>query len=85
MKFPLTHDLGALVALLRERVDATAFLPLTAYTPFYIQYRYHATGRDMPIDRKAALRQAQTLWQHVAQESVRLASQDTSPTRPRQQ
>ena len=83
-KFPLTHDLEALVALLQEQVDATAFLPLTAYTPFYIQYRYHATEVDTTIDRPAALRQAQALWQHVAQESERLAPQDTSPTRPRQ-
>ena len=84
VKFPLTHDLKALVALLQEQADATAFLPLTAYTPFYIQYRYHATGRDLPIDRKAALRQAQALWRHVAQEAERLAPQDTAPTRPRQ-
>ena len=84
VKFPLTHDLGALVALLQEQVDATAFLPLTAYTPFNVQYRYHATEVDTTIDRPAALRQVEALWHHVAQESERLAPHDTSPTRLRQ-
>ena len=84
VKFPLTHDLGALVALLQEQVDATAFLPLTAYTPFNIQYRHQAAEGDTPIDRQDALRQAKALWQHVAQEAERLAPQDTAPTRPRQ-
>ena len=40
VKFPLTHNLGTLVVLLQEQVDATAFLPLTAYTPFGVQFRY---------------------------------------------
>lgn len=84
VKFPLTHDLGALVALLQEQVDATAFLPLTAYTPFNVQYRHQEAEGHTPIDRPDALRQAQALWQHVAREAERLAPQDTSPTRPRQ-
>lgn len=33
VKFPLTHDLGGLAALLDEKVDAAAFHPLRAYTP----------------------------------------------------
>ena len=79
VKFPLTHDLGALLALLQERVDATAFLPLTAYTPFNAQYRHQAAEGDASIDRPDALRQAQALWQHVSHEFGRSAPRDTPP------
>lgn len=81
VKFPLTHNLGALVALLQEQVDTTAFLPLTAYTPFGVQFRYQEAEGDTPIDRPAALRQAQALWQHVAQELERIAPHDETPSK----
>ena len=42
VKFPLTHDLGALVALLRERVGAAAFP--TAY-------RLHPLLHPIPLSR----------------------------------
>ena len=79
VKFPLTHNLGTLVALLQEQVDATAFLPLTAYTPFGVQFRYQEAERDTPIDRPDALRQTQALWQHVAEELERTAPRDAPP------
>ena len=79
VKFPLTHDLGALVGLLQEEVGATAFLPLTVYTPFNIQYRHQAAEGDTPIDRPDALRQAQALWQHVSHEFERVGPRDATP------
>ena len=41
-RFPLTHNLSSLMELLQETVDATAFTPLRAYTPFAVQFRYQA-------------------------------------------
>ena len=73
VKFPLTHDLGGLTALLDEKVDATAFHPLNAYTPFGVQFRYQALEADTPIDRLAALRQVEALWRRVTTERKRLA------------
>ena len=58
VRFPLTHDLRALIALLQEQVDAAAFQPLAAYVSFGVQFRCHATEGDVPIDQLGALRQA---------------------------
>ena len=75
VRFPLTHDLGALVGLLPETVDTTAFLPLCAYTPYGVQFRYQAAAGDAPLDRQTALRQAEALWRRVGQELERVAPQ----------
>ena len=82
VRFPLTHDLGVLIGLLQERVDATAFAPLHVYTPFGVQFRYQAVEWETPIDRRRALRQAEALWRHVAQELERIAPQDDAPYAP---
>ena len=76
VRFPLTHDLGALMELLQETVDATVFLPLRAYTPFGVQFRYQAVEGDTPIDRRTALRQVEALWRRVGQELERIAPQE---------
>lgn len=73
VKFPLTDDLGRLTALLDEQVDAGAFRPLNAYTPFGVQFRYQVVEADTPIDRPAALRQVEALWRRVMGERKRLA------------
>ena len=81
VRFPLTHDLGVLIGLLQERVDTTAFTPLHVYTPFGVQFRYQTVERETPIDRRRALRQAEALWRHVAQELEQIAPQDDAPCR----
>ena len=72
VKFPLTHDLGRLMALLDEQVDVAAFRPLGDYTPFGVQFRYQAVEADTPIDRPAALRHVEALWRRVVGERKRL-------------
>lgn len=72
VKFPLTHDLGRLMALLDEKVDVATFRPLGDYTPFGVQFRYQAVEADTPIDRPAALRQVEALWRRVMSERKRL-------------
>lgn len=79
VRFPLSHDLGALIGLLQEQVDAVPFLPLAAYTPFGVQFRYQAPEGDTPIDRLAALRQAQALWQRVVRELEQIAPRNETP------
>ena len=81
VRFPLAHDLGVLIGLLQERVDATAFTPLQVYTPFGVQFRYQTVEWETLIDRQVALRQAEALWRHVAQELGRIAPQDDAPCR----
>lgn len=76
VRFPLTHDLGALMELLQETVDATVFLPLRVYTPFGALFRHHEVAADMPIDRRTALRQVEALWRRVGQELERIAPQE---------
>ena len=76
VRFPLTHDLGALMELLQETVDATVFLPLRVYTPFGVQFRYQAVEGDTPIDRQTALQQVEALWRRVGQELERIAPQE---------
>lgn len=71
VRFPLTHDLGALIAALEETAGVAAFRPLSAFTPFGVQFRYQAVEADTPIDRPAALRQVETLWRRVAHEVER--------------
>ena len=76
VRFPLTHDLGALMELLQETVDATVFLPLRVYSPFGVQYRHHAVAADTPLDRRTALRQVEALWGRIGQELERIAPQE---------
>ena len=76
VRFPLTHDLSALMELLQETVDATVFLPLRVYSPFGVQFRYQAVEGDTPIDRQTALRQVEALWRRVGQELERIAPQE---------
>ena len=76
VRFPLTHDQGALMELLQETVDATVFLPLRVYTPFGVQFRHHEVAADMPLDRQTALRQVEALWRRVGQELERIAPQE---------
>ena len=75
VRFPLTHDLGVLMGLLQQTVDATAFTPLRVYTPFAVQFRYQAVEWETPINGQTALQQAEALWRHVAQELERIAPQ----------
>ena len=80
VRFPLTHDLGVLMGLLQQTVDATAFAPLRVYTPFAVQFRYQAVEWETPIDRQAALQQAEALWRRVTQELERIAPQGETPS-----
>lgn len=80
VRFPLTHDLGVLVGLLQQAVDANAFAPLRVYTPFAVQFRYQAVEWETPIDRQTALQQAEALWRRVTQEFERVAPQDEAPS-----
>ena len=80
VRFPLTHDLGVLMGLLKETVDATPFMPLRVYTPFGVQFRYQAVEWETPIHRETVLEQAEALWRHVAEELERIAPQDETPS-----
>ena len=79
VRFPLTGDLGMLMGLLQETVDATPFAPLRIYTPFAVQFRHQAAEGETTIDRKTALQQAEALWRRVTHELERIAPQEKTP------
>ena len=57
-KFPVTHDLGALLDLLgRSVLDTAEFRGLIALNPLAVQFRYEALGNEMePLDRDSLAR-----------------------------
>lgn len=66
-RYPLTHSLRGLLALLEEDgCDVTAFLPLVRYNAFAVQFRCEeAIPVDQPLDRQAALADATATIEHV--------------------
>jgi HEPN domain-containing protein len=66
-KYPLTHNLEALLDLLTKRGMATeSFRQLISYTPYAVEFRYQGVGpEDEAIDREDALRLLGTLRDEV--------------------
>ena len=66
-EYPLTHDLGKLIAMLR-RHDAPVpeHTDLAAFSAFAVKYRYARFPEDAePLDRPAAVRQVEALMRRV--------------------
>ena len=66
-EYPLTHDVGELIARIRERDGAvSAFAGLAGFTPFAVRFRYERLPETVaPIDRPAAVRQVEALRRRV--------------------
>ena len=68
--YPLTHDLGLLFDLLKNRgADVSSFSALTEFTPYAVQFRYEAIGLDAaPIKRQESLGPVGSLLARVQRE-----------------
>lgn len=66
-KFPVTHDLGALLTLLSGSVPDTAqFQGLITLNPFAVQFRYEALGKEMdPLGRDSLVTELRRLRERV--------------------
>ena len=66
-EYPLTHDVGELIARIRERDGAvSAFADLAGFTPFAVRFRYERLPETAaPINRPAAVRQVEALRRRV--------------------
>ena len=66
-EYPLTHDLGNLIAAIRRRDAAVSqHAVLKAFTAFAVHYRYARLAESAgPIDRLAAIRQVEALMRRV--------------------
>ena len=65
--YPLTHDIGRLLALIEESgADVDGFRQLPPYTAFAVQFRYEyiADAEQLPA-REVMIRDASALWNHV--------------------
>ena len=81
--FPLTHNLGTLLDVLRDHEpDADRFRGLIALNPFAVQFRYEAiTGDAEPLDREGLARSIQRLLERVQEalgETGRILSPENS-------
>lgn len=77
-EYPLTHDLGKLIAAIRRRDAAVSqHAALKAFSAFAVHYRYAPFPENAgPIDRPATIRQVEALMERVR----RLLSAKESPT-----
>ena len=57
VRFPLTHDLGVLMGLLQQTVDAAVFTPLRVYTPFAVQFAIRPAIRPWNGKRRSTGKQ----------------------------
>lgn len=66
-RYPLTHNLYDLFALVDEEGVATGFYrPLSSFTPYAVEFRYEGVGAGhQPIDRAAALTLVEALVREV--------------------
>ena len=66
-RYPLTHNLHDLFALLDEEGVATGFYrPLSSFTPYAVEFRYEGVGPGHePIDRATALTLVEALARDV--------------------
>ena len=63
-KFPVTHDLGALLD--RSVADTAEFRGLIALNPFAVQFRYEALADEMePLDRDSLVAELRRLGERV--------------------
>ena len=69
-KYPLTHNLEALLDLLAARsVDTEPFQTLIDYTPYAVEFRYEGLDSDAePIDRESALALVAAFLEQVRRE-----------------
>ena len=69
-KYPLTHNLEALLDLLAEYgVTSEPFRELTEYTPYAVEFRYQGVGSEAEaIDRERTLRLVETLREQIGRE-----------------
>jgi HEPN domain-containing protein len=67
-RYPFTHNLRALLALLEEEgCDAGRFMHVLRYSVFAIQFRYEeAVPVVESLDREAAIADAKAVVEHVA-------------------
>ena len=66
-KFPVTHDLGALLDLLGGvAAETVEFRGLIALNPFAVQFRYEALGKEIdPLDRDSLVAELRRLRERV--------------------
>ena len=66
-RYPLTHSIEALLALLAERgAAAERFQGLALYTPYAVEFRYAGVGTDaQPIERDGAMTLVEALLEQV--------------------
>jgi HEPN domain-containing protein len=68
-RYPLTHDLPRLLALLRQSgADVDAFQELDRFTPYAVQARYEAgdPDEDEALDRPAIVAEVGSLLEQIA-------------------
>ena len=65
--YPLTHNLDLLFQCLEDLGgDVSKYRELSDFTPFAVQLRYSEIDmEDAPVDRKQAIAQVQSLFEHV--------------------
>ena len=68
--YPLTHNVQALVDLLRQRdIAVETFDELVEFTPYAVELRYGGLGPDAEsVDRAAAIALVETLLERVGRE-----------------
>lgn len=66
-RYPLTHNIETLLALLADRgAAAERFQGLALYTPYAVEFRYAGVGADAePIDRDGAMALIEALLEQV--------------------
>ncbi|HEU4506337.1 MAG TPA: HEPN domain-containing protein [Nitrospira sp.] len=67
IRYPLTHDISTLLAILDEHgCDVEPFWTLVEYNAFAVQFRYELRAEtEEPLDRLAVINDVRVLWEHV--------------------
>ena len=67
IRYPLTHDISALLTILDEHgCDVEPFWTWVEYNAFAVQFRYELLAEtEEPLDRLAVIGDVRALWEHV--------------------
>ncbi|NGZ29503.1 MAG: HEPN domain-containing protein [Magnetococcales bacterium] len=68
LRYPSTHIIGHLLALLEPVADVTAFWQWGDFTPYAVQYRYASndqSGEEAPLDRHHLIQRVSQLLEQV--------------------
>ncbi len=77
LKYPLTHDIEALLELLKEAgYEVDPFWTLDRYTDFAVLFRYASLVESLP-DRPVVVEEVRTLFEHV---QMLISSEDSPDT-----